>query len=141
MGNELLPDTRIAAAILVAYQFLQSHSFILVFPISPLTGIPQNINGSCTENLGHTVVKKRAVEARVLPGRVGLAVQDRVLPDEDTITSRCLTGAWENELDIVSTDVVPLLKSALQVRMKSFNALLLLCIFHQLTIHAKPFWK
>ena len=60
-------------------------------------------------------MKKRALEARVLPGRAGLAVQDRVLPDEDTITSRCLTGAWEQELDVVSMDVVPLLKSALQV--------------------------
>ena len=79
------------------------------------SGIPHNINGSCHESQGHIMVKKKAIDARVLPGRAGLAVQDRVLPDEDTITSRCLTGAWEQELDIVSTDVVPLLKSALQV--------------------------
>ena len=61
------------------------------------------------------LVKKRALEARCLPGRAGLAVQDRVLPDEDTITSRCLTGAWEQNIDEVNIDVVPLLKNALQV--------------------------
>ena len=61
------------------------------------------------------LVRKKALDARALSGRAGLAIQDRVLPDEDTITSRCLTGAWEHDLDVVSMDVVPLIKSALQV--------------------------
>ena len=72
------------------------------------------------------LVKKRALEARVLPGRGGLAAQDRVLPDEDTITSRCLTGAWEQNIDEVNINVVPLLKSALQV---SWTYILHLCSF------------
>lgn len=55
------------------------------------------------------------MEVQALGGRTGLAVQNRVLPDEENITGRCLTGAWEHQLDIVSSDVIPLLNSALQV--------------------------
>ena len=85
------------------------------------TGVPHSINGTFSENQGHMLVKKRALEARCLPGRAGLAVQDRVLPDEDTITSRCLTGAWEQNIDVVNIDVVPLLKNALQVSLVVFS--------------------
>ena len=55
--------------------------------------------------------------ARVLPGRSGLASQERVLPDDDSITGRFLTGAWEHDLDSVSSDAVLLLKTALEVRL------------------------
>ncbi|KAL5257391.1 hypothetical protein ACHWQZ_G012362 [Mnemiopsis leidyi] len=103
-------------------------------------GVPHSINGACPENQGHMLVKKRALEARVLPGRGGLAAQDRVLPDEDTITSRCLTGAWEQNIDEVNINVVPLLKSALQMYMqKILTDCTKVCKSYHMDEHNIPF--
>lgn len=86
------------------------------------------------------LVRKKALDARALSGRAGLAIQDRVLPDEDTITSRCLTGAWEHDLDVVSMDVVPLIKSALQMYMqKILTDCTKVCKAYHMDEHNIPF--
>ena len=76
-------------------------------------------NTSNGMSAGHRVspcsTSTRPDPAKVLVGRAGLASQDRVLPDEENITSRCLTSAWENNVDVVGAEIVPLLKLALQV--------------------------
>ena len=84
--------------------------------ITIFTGIHNSTNGvSAANRISPSIMCSRPASAKVLVGQPGLATHERVLPDEENITSRCLTGAWEEGVDVVGGEVVPLLKLALQV--------------------------
>lgn len=98
------------------------------------------MNGLEEEELLTSGIKARPQPAKCLPGRAGLSSQDGLLPDEETITSLSLTGAWEKEVDVVNSEVVPLLRTALQMYLQN---LLTECVRsskdHHMDEHGVPF--
>lgn len=85
------------------------------------------------------ISRARPPSGPVLGGRAGLAQQDRVLPDVEILTSRCLTAAWEKDVDAVCSESVEAVHTALQMFMQG---MLVKCLSlakgHQLTEHKVP---
>ena len=61
-------------------------------------------------------VRPDGPDARPVTSQLCLASQTGCLPDEDGLTMRVLTGAWEEGVDEVSSETLTIIKLALQVK-------------------------